>query len=125
MRKATVFGLLVAGFLFNTLGYAHTCPDPETTSLKWGVPPEPWQVSPFSSRDPQGENNTRFVKANILVAGYGQGVACTYHISIGDYTIWWPVRTKIPAPQDYNWIDTLGGFVCTQGLRQCEFVVTN
>lgn len=112
-------------FLF--LGVAHaslnTCPNPETTSLKWGVPPAPWVINPVSPNPPQGDDDTRFVRANILVAGYGQGVVCTYHMSVGEYSIWWPVLTKIPAPIDYNWIDTQGGFVCTQGLLECEFSV--
>lgn len=107
------------------LAYGMNCPDPETTSLKWGVPPSPWEVSPVSAHDPQGDDNTRFVKANILVAGYGRGVACTYHNSVGDYTIWWQVLTKIPAPSDYSWIDTPGGFVCAQGLIQCQFYVAS
>ena len=101
--------------------YAYTCPDPETTSLAWGKPPEPWIVSPFSERSPQGEEGTRFLRANILVAGYGRGAVCTYRISVGDYTIWWPVITKIPAPVDYNWIDAPGGFICVKGLNECQF----
>lgn len=105
--------------------HATNCPDPETTSLKWGVPPPPWVVNPYSAHDPQGEDNTHFVKSNILVAGYGQGVTCTYKISIGEYSIWWPILTKIPARSDYNWIDTLGGFVCTRGILQCQFSVAN
>jgi len=115
--------LVLGFFLANCALIAHAtnCPDPETTSLKWGVPPPPWVVNPYSSNDPQGEENTRFVKANILVAGYGQGVTCTYKISVGEYSIWWQVLTKIPARSDYNWIDTIGGFVCTQGLMQCQF----
>ncbi len=104
---------------------ATLCPDPETTSLKWGVPPAPWMVNPYSSNSPQGEDNTKFVKANILVAGYGQGVTCTYKISVGNYSIWWPILTKIPSRSDYSWIDTIGGFVCTQGLNQCNFVVAD
>ncbi len=123
MDKINKIYILIFGFLFSTISFAYTCPDPNTTSLKWGVPPEPWLVNPFSAHAPQGEENARFVKANILVAGYGQGVVCTYRISIGDYSIWWPVLTKIPAREDYRWIDTLGGFVCIQGLTQCEFHV--
>ncbi|KTD68874.1 MULTISPECIES: DUF3757 domain-containing protein [Legionella] len=106
---------------FAAHSYATSCPDPETTSLKWGVPPAPWMVNPYSPNPPQGEKNTRFVRANILVAGYGQGVICTYKNSVGEYSIWWQVLTKIPSRLDYHWIETLNGFVCTQGLEQCLF----
>jgi len=104
---------------------ATNCPDPQTTSLQWGVPPPPWIENPFSANKPQGEEGTRFVRANILVAGLGRGVLCTYKISVGEYSIWWPVLTKIPARIDYRWIDTLGGFVCTEGIEQCEFHVAS
>jgi hypothetical protein len=113
---------ILATLLLNNL-HAMTCPNPATTSLQWGEPPEPWLVNPFSAHAPQGEEGTRFVKANILVAGYGKGVVCTYRMSVGEYSIWWPVLTKIPAREDSRWIDTLGGFVCVQGLTQCEFEV--
>ncbi|MFI4918610.1 MAG: DUF3757 domain-containing protein [Legionellales bacterium] len=105
------------------MSMAANCPDPETSSLKAGIPPAPWVVSPYSANSPQGEAHAHFVRANVLVAGYGVGVVCTYRISVGDYSIWQPVRTKIPAPVDYRWIDTLGGFVCTDGLTQCQFYV--
>ena len=124
MKNSAVSFCLIFGLIFlSDFSFAYTCPDPETTSLKWGVPPEPWLVNPFSVHAPQADDNTRFVKANILVAGYGHGVVCTYRMSLGTYSIWWPVLTKIPARVDYRWIDTLGGFVCTQGLNECEFVV--
>ena len=120
MRNNSFFLLMILAFSCQ-VNYAAICPDPDTTSLQWGVPPEPWQANPFSAHDPQGEEHTRFVRANILVAGYGQGVVCTYRISIGDYSIWWPVLTKVPARSDYSWIDAPGGFVCTQGLTLCHF----
>ncbi|CAM2798253.1 Protein of uncharacterised function (DUF3757) [Legionella steigerwaltii] len=106
---------------FDAIGHATNCPDPQTTSLKWGVPPAPWTVNPYSPNPPQGDKNTYFVRANILVAGYGQGVVCTYRNSGGEYSIWWQALTKIPSRQDYNWIESLNGFVCTQGLEQCQF----
>lgn len=120
------YRLLSAGLLFMSWSFissAATCPHPETTSLQWGVPPEPWVVNPYSSHPPQGEEGTRFVRANILVAGYGQGVMCTYKNSLGEYSIWWQIPTKIPARGDYNWIGALGGFICTQGLDACQFSV--
>lgn len=123
MNKMLQFSLVCALSLCSSIGFSLNCPDPETTSLKWGVPPEPWEVNPFSAHQPQGEDNTQFVKANILVAGYGQGVMCTYHISVGDYSIWWQVRTKIPARSDYSWIETPGGYVCNEGLNGCHFYV--
>lgn len=113
--------LLACSFVTNS----NNCPDPQTTSLRWGVPPSPWVVNPFSLNQPQGEDNTRFIKANILVARYGQGVTCTYRNSLGEYSIWWQILTKIPANTDYSWIDTLGGFVCTQGLIECKFYVAD
>ncbi len=58
-----------------------------------------------------------------MVAGMGLGVVCTYKSSAGPYSIWWPVRVKIPAREDYNWIDTNGGFVCTDSLIGCKFSV--
>jgi hypothetical protein len=121
MRKFRFIGVLGLLLCFSGVNYAYNCPDPQTTSLKWGVPPAPWVVNPFSAHAPQGDDNTRFVRANILVAGLGRGVTCTYHMSVGEYSIWWSVLTKIPAPTEHNWIDTLGGFVCTQGLDLCIF----
>jgi hypothetical protein len=118
-KKALLIGLFLAQL--SSIIFATNCPDPLTTSLRWGVPPSPWVENPFSPNSPQGDENAQFIRANILVAGYGQGVSCTYRNSAGDYSIWWQVRTKIPARVDYNWIDTLGGFVCTQGLIECQF----
>lgn len=115
------FKYVIGLFMLPYLAQAAHCPDPETTSLKWGVPPAPWVVNPYSPNKPQGEDNTKFVRANILVAGYGQGVTCTYKISIGEYSIWWKVPVKIPARSDYSWIETLGGYMCTQGLLECLF----
>lgn len=100
-----------------------TCPDPETSSLKWGEPPKPWLLNPYSPNRPQGEENTQFVRANIMVAGMGRGVICTYRNSVGLYSIWWPARVKVPAREEYNWIDTNGGFVCTESLTSCQFSV--
>lgn len=121
MNKIALFslGAILSGACLT--GFAFTCPDPETTSLKWGVPPPPWELNPLSPHEPQGEDNTRFVRANILVAGLGRGVVCTYRFSIGDYSIWWPTLTKIPAREESNWINTLGGYVCTQGISECQF----
>lgn len=119
--QLVILGLLLSLFSFE-IG-ASNCPDPATTSLQWGVPPSPWVENPFSPNSPQGEENTRFVRANILVAGYGKGVTCTYENSVGEYSIWWAGKTKIPPPTDYNWVKGVGGFVCDQGLTQCEFYV--
>jgi hypothetical protein len=117
------YQFFVLAFFLTHLSIGHTtnCPDPNTTSLQWGVPPAPWVVNPVSPNRPQGEANTRFIRTNILVAGYGQGVLCTYRNSVGEYSIWWQALTKIPARTDYHWIETLGGVVCAQGLEQCQF----
>ncbi|KGP62901.1 hypothetical protein EP47_14005 [Legionella norrlandica] len=118
-----ILGLALVQYSLST--FALTCPDPQTTSLRWGVPPSPWIVNPFSPNSPQGDENTRFVRSNILVAGYGQGITCTYRNSVGDYSILWQVRSKIPARADYSWIETIGGYVCTAGLNECQFYVTD
>lgn len=121
-RIILALGLLCA---LNAVVHAtpFNCPDPETSSLRWGILPAPWIKDPFSAHNPQGEANTRFVRANIMVAGLGQGVVCTYKNSVGYYSIWWPVRVKIPARTENNWIDTLGGFVCTDSSSICQFYV--
>jgi len=118
---STLLGLFLV--ILTSISHATNCPDPETTSLQWGVVPSPWVENPFSQHKPQGEAGTKFVRANILVAGLGQGVMCTYKNSLGEYSIWWQVLTKIPAPADYAWIDSVGGFTCTQGLTLCQFSV--
>lgn len=122
--------LLIIALCFSLLGSLVqaaiiTCPDPATSSLQWGEVPTPWLTSPFSANKPQGEENTRFVSANILVAGMGRGVVCNYKNSLGLYSIWWPVLVKVPAREDYRWIDGYGGLVCTESLRSCEFSVAN
>ena len=120
MKKLLVITLVAMGVVNQPL-HASTCPDPNNSSLQWGEIPPPWIANPFSANTPQGDVNTAFVRANILVAGLGRGALCTYRNSIGEYSIWWPVLVKIPARVDYNWIDTLGGFVCTQSLDGCQF----
>jgi hypothetical protein len=100
---------------------AAVCPDPSTSSLRSGKIPPPWSLSPFSENHPQAEDGSNFVKANILVAGFGNGVVCTYKNVIGNYSIWWRVSVKIPAPTENYWISILGGYVCTQALGACIF----
>jgi hypothetical protein len=121
MNKMLALALFTIGLVNQSL-QASTCPDPNNSSLQWGEIPAPWQANPYSAHKPQGEINTQFVRANILVAGLGRGAVCVYRNSLGDYSIWWPVLVKIPVRVDYNWIDTLGGFVCTQSLAGCQFV---
>ncbi|AHE66758.1 hypothetical protein Loa_01204 [Legionella oakridgensis ATCC 33761 = DSM 21215] len=108
--------------LTSALSHAAVCPNPETSSLRWGEVPAPWQVNPFSPNTPQGEEGTQFVRANILVAGIGRGVICTYQNSRGEYSIWWQVGVKIPAEIDYRWRRSLNnGFECTDSIEICEF----
>lgn len=116
-------GWVLALACCSSVGWAALCPDPETSSLRWGEIPLPWQANPFSENQPQGEEGTRFERANILVAGLGRGVLCTYRNSQGLYSIWWPVLTKVPSRAENNWIDTQGGYVCTQSLTACQFYV--
>ncbi len=125
MKKWNLFILGLGFSVWSACGYPLHCPDPQTSSLKWGVPPEPWVVNPFSSNPVQAEENTEFVRANILVAGYGQGVMCTYRNSLGDYSIWWQVVTLIPSRSDYHWINIVGGYVCTDGVTRCQFFVAD
>ena len=120
------FCLAIAGLIINSLAqvsFALSCPNPETSSLRWGETPPPWIADPFSANQPQGEANVAFVRATILVANLGRGITCTYQNSLGEYSIWWPVLVKIPAPIDYRWIDSYMGFVCTQSLDVCQFRV--
>ncbi len=111
--------LLICLTTFQT--QAATCPNPETSSLQWGEIPPPWLADPFSDHDPQGDKNTRFVRANIMVAGIGRGIICNYKNSIGYYSIWWPVSVKIPARVDYNWIESNMGYACYISPEQCVF----
>ncbi|WP_133139178.1 DUF3757 domain-containing protein [Legionella genomosp. 1] len=103
--------------------YASVCPDPDNSSLQWGEPPYPWLKNPFSANPPYGEPGTQFVKANILVAGFGRGVSCTYRNSAGDYSIWRQTIVKLPPRVDPNWIDIYTGYVCTSAREACEFYV--
>lgn len=107
-------------FTLTALLHAGICPDPETSSLKWGVVPPPWEQDPFSSR-PQGEAGTEFIQANIIRVGIGRGVVCHYHNSLGLYSIWWQTQVKLPARTDYEWIETQGGYLCRQSREKCSF----
>jgi len=107
--------------LFSITTQAATCPDPATSSLQWGKIPPPWLANPFSPHEPQGDKNTRFIRANIMVAGIGRGIICNYKNSIGNYSIWWPVSVKIPARVDYNWIEGNMGYACYVSPEACVF----
>lgn len=121
--------LVIVVLIINTVtqvSFALSCPNPETSSLRWGEIPAPWIADPFSANQPQGEANVRFIRANILVtSSIARGIVCTYKNSLGEYSIWWPVLVKIPAPIDYRWIGGYMGFVCTQSLDVCQFTVAN
>jgi hypothetical protein len=115
--KFSLLALLLGGASVQ----AATCPDPNNSPLQWGEIPPPWQLNPFSENRPQGEKGTQFIKANILVAGFGRGVVCIYKNSVGFYSIWWQVNVKMPARIDKYWRDTLGGYECTTSLDVCIF----
>jgi len=100
---------------------AAVCPHPNNSSLKWGEIPEPWEKNPYSENSPQSDPNNRFVRANILVAGLGRGILCTYANSQGYYSIWWQVNVKVPAFTDNNWRKTLGGYECAYDINDCLF----
>ena len=121
MKKLLLKYTVATTLLALSQAYATVCPDPNNSSLQWGVVPLPWQINPFSDNRPQGEKNTRFMRANILVAGFGRGVVCNYQNSVGLYSIWWPVSVKIPARTDNFWRDSLAGFECTDSLDSCVF----
>jgi hypothetical protein len=110
--------------VFSLSANAMNCPDPENSSLKWGEPPSPWEVSPFSEHRPQGEEGVKFVRATILAYGHlGKGVVCRYRMSIGNYDIWIQAPTKIPANTDNNWIEISSGYICNLGFEECNFYV--
>lgn len=123
--KMRIFVIIALGFFFSqaTQAAIFTCPDPQTTSLKWGVPPAPWLENPFSSTRPHPDPSTTFARANIMVVSFGRGVICTYKTSTNYYSIWWSVLVKMPSREDYRWIDTNGGYVCTDSLADCQFSV--
>jgi len=125
MNKTVLMIVTVLSCLLFHVVQAMTCPNPNTSSLQWGEPPVPWVPNPLSPNRPQGEANAQFVRANILVAGIGRGVSCTYRISVGDYSIWFPALVKIPARSEGYWIDNYNGKVCTQSIERCDFVVAN
>jgi hypothetical protein len=97
------------------------CPDPVTSSLRLGDIPKPWVINPFSENKPVVASDLRFIRANILVAGFGRGVVCTYRTGKNCYSIWWEVNVKVPARTDNLWRDTLGGFECTEEWDHCAF----
>lgn len=117
--------LLVLCCFFSCVVGASTgfCPDPKTSSLKWGEIPPPFEVDPFSQHSVQGDATTRFINVQILVAGYGQGVVCTYRNSLGLYSIWWQTLVKIPSPENWYWMDTNIGYLCSNSILDCAFSV--
>ncbi len=119
MKKIKLIILLLCLMPFHT--QAATCPDPANSSLKWGEIPAPWLANPFSANDVQGDSATRFVRANIMVAGIGKGIICNYQNSIGYYSIWWPVSVKIPSSIDYRWIESHMGYACYISPEECVF----
>lgn len=125
MKRILIIACLLLSSMAFKNGLTMTCPDPNNSSLQWGEPPVPWVPNPMSPNKPQGEVNAQFVRANILVAGIGRGVSCTYRISVGEYSIWFQALVKIPTRGDDFWIDSYNGKVCTQSIEYCDFVVAN
>ncbi len=121
MNKFILNFLFLSLFLSTPLVEAAVCPDPNNSSLRWGEIPKPWEQNPFSENSPQGDPNAHFVRANILMAGLGRGILCTYDNSHGYYSIWWQVNVRSPLNTDYNWRKSLGGFECTYELNDCVF----
>ncbi len=122
MRNITL--IILCFFSFIADASTAFCPDPQTSSLKWGEIPPPWEISPFSPNTVQGDVQTRFVNVQILVAGYGQGVVCTYEYSLGTYSIWWQKLVRIPSPpMEWNWMETNMGYLCSESLLACAFSV--
>ena len=115
--------LLCGALLLSTISsvYATICPDPANSSLQQGIIPQPWKINPFSENTPQGELESQFTRANVLVAGLGMGIICTYENTQGCYSIWWETNVKIPSNNDNHWRNSLGGFECTDSLEECVF----
>lgn len=125
MKHGLYVVVLMAGILLSPISFAtpENCPDPQTTSLKWGVPPAPWVLSPLSDNNPYVDDSTVFVRANILAVNYGLGVTCTYKTADRYFSIWWQVLVRLPIPNDIHWISNMGGYVCTDDRTDCTFYV--
>lgn len=121
MKNGFVILFTLFSFLFHATSQAAVCPDPNTSSLRWGLAPPPWSIDPFSENQPQAEPGTEFVRAYILVAGIGRGVVCTYRNSLGPYSIFWLVGVKIPPYTDLYWRNNLAGLECTESVEACVF----
>lgn len=121
MKKLLHLSITLIIALFSSSITATTCPNPSSSSLQWGEIPDPWKLDPFSENTPQGEKNTKFIRANIMVAGIGRGIICNYKNSIGYYSIWQPVNVKIPARVDYRWIESYMGYSCYISPEECVF----
>lgn len=115
--------LLVLGFMLIMASavFATVCPDPNNSSLQWGEIPKPWEANPFSPHPVHGGAETVFLRANILQAGSGRGVLCTYDTPEGEYSIWWQVGVHLPSQVNPFWRTTLGGYECSQSRTDCEF----
>ena len=101
---------------------AQICPHPLTSSLYSGKVPPDWYINPFSNETPQA-GIADFARANILVAGYGQGIMCTYRQRGSEYSIWQTGRVKLPSRLSPYWVETLGGYACSMSLDDCVFTM--
>ena len=118
-----IYALFFVFFVVSVNAMTAFCPDPQTSSLQWGKIPPPWEFDPFSAQHVQADENTRFVNAQILVAGYGQGIVCTYRYSLGTYSIWWQKLVRLPSANQWNWMDTNIGYLCSESILGCAFSV--
>jgi hypothetical protein len=115
-----ILGLWLASISVITLASGLLCPDPNQSSLRYGVIPAPWEENPFSPNTPQGEQNTRFIQVKLLFLNrVGRQIVCFYKNSLGEYSIRQMVRCAPDAKP--IWIRVDEGYACRDSLQTCQF----